>query len=109
MYRTLKKGEESLLFSRFMINYFFESISKEIINYLSNNEITDPIILGAMVFQNVPLLTGSTINVWVEYNGKILDIGIDTGIGNCIIYDEIPDELLDRYNLIKSIISWQST
>jgi hypothetical protein len=58
----------------------------------------------ALALVNIPTKNGDKTNAWVEFTATELSNGvIDAGINNIIIYDddEIPDELLDRYNLLK--------
>ena len=57
-----------------------------------------------LIFHNVPLLDERILNVYVEWNAKIIPpLGFDVGVHKCIIYDEIPDDLLDSYNRLKKI------
>jgi len=64
-----------------------------------------PVILGALALHDVPLRNGGKTNVWIEYNANLLPSGlVDAGIHECIIYDEIPDIILDKYNNIKTLV-----
>ena len=105
MYEIIKKGREYELFSEFVINEFYNTITKEIITMLKETKKPKPEILGAFVLHDVPMIKGGKTNLWVEYNAKRLPSGlIDAGIHECIIYDEIPDFVLDKYNKIKTLI-----
>jgi hypothetical protein len=104
MYERVKKGTEYELFSRDVIGGIKSTIVTEITNFLKSKKKPKKAILGAFALKNVPLLNGGKTNVWIEYNAQILPIGIDAGIHECIIYDEIPDIVLDRYNCVKKFI-----
>ena len=61
-------------------------------------------ILGAIALHDVPMKNGDKKNVWIEYNANILAVGlVDAGVHECIIYDEIPDIVLDKYNNMTKI------
>ncbi len=105
MYQVVKKGTEYELFSNDVINAFYTTIQKEIAIFLKATPNPKPAILGALVLHDVPMKPGGKINVWIEYNAKLLPLGlIDAGVHQCIIYDEIPDIVLDKYNNIKTHI-----
>lgn len=105
MYQIVKKGTENDLFSEGVINAFYETITKDITSLLKATEKPKPAILGALAFEDVPMKNGGKTNVWIDYNAKLLPFGlIDAGIHECIIYDEIPDIILDKYNNMKSIV-----
>ena len=105
MYQIVKKGTEHELFSEVVINGLYTTISKEITTMLKATKNPKHAILGAFALHDVPLKNGCKTNVWIEYNAKLLPFGlIDAGIHNCIIYDEIPDIVLDKYNNIKTLL-----
>jgi hypothetical protein len=105
MYQIVKKGTEYELFSEGVINALYATIQKEITAMLKATENPKPAILGAFALHDVPMKKGGKTNVWIEYNAKLLQFGlIDAGVHNCIIYDEIPDIVLDKYNDIKTLI-----
>ena len=105
MYHIIQKGTEYEIFSESTINSMYATISKELTSFLKQNKNPKPVLLGAFALHNVPLKDGNIKNVWIEYNANILPLGlIDAGIHQCIIYDEIPDVILDKYNDIKKII-----
>ncbi|HEY6143700.1 MAG TPA: hypothetical protein VIV55_09850 [Flavobacterium sp.] len=104
MYQVVKRGTEYDLFSNEVINIFQSTIKNEITNLLSTTKSPKKAILGAFALHDVPMKSGGKTNVWIEYNAFILPIGVDAGIHQCIIYDEIPDVVLDKYNNIKTII-----
>lgn len=105
MYKIVKKGTEYELFSEGVINAFHTTIAKEITTMLKATKNPNPAILGAFALQNVPMKKGGKTNVWIEYNAKLLPMGlIDAGVHECIIYDEIPDIVLDKYNEIKTFV-----
>jgi hypothetical protein len=105
MYEIIKKGSEYELFSEVVINELYNKIAKEITTMLKETKKPKAEILGALALHDVPILKGGKTNLWIEYNAKILPLGlIDAGIHECIIYDEIPDFVLDKYNKIKTLI-----
>lgn len=108
MYKNLSPGEEKVLFDPKIEYYFFQYIQEDILKYLKKVKNVKKVIVGAMALHDVPLLDGQKTKIWLEYNGRLLPIGIDCGITKLIIFDEIPDEVLDRYNLIRAKI-YQST
>jgi hypothetical protein len=106
MYQIVKKGTEYELFSENVINSIYSTIEKEITTMLKATKNPKPAILGAFALQDVPMKKGGKTNVWIEYNAKILPLGlVDAGIHECIIYDKIPDIVLEKINKIKDIIS----
>lgn len=105
MYKIVKKGEEYDLFSEDVINRIYATISKEIVTMLRTIENPKPALLGAFVLADVSLKQVGKKNVWIEYNATLLPYGlVDAGIHEIIIYDDIPDIVLDKYNNIKTII-----
>ena len=105
MYQIVNKGTEYELFSEGVINSLYTTITKEITTMLKATENPKPSILGAFSLHDVPMKKGGKTNVWIEYNAKLLPFGlIDAGIHECIIYDEIPDIVLDKYNDIKTLL-----
>lgn len=105
MTRNVTKGEEFILFPPESLNKIWGAVYNVINDHLLKLTIDDPMILGAFALHNVELIEGSPKNVWVEYHGNILEGGfIDVGVHKLLIYDEIPDELLDRFNQIKKLL-----
>lgn len=105
MYQIVKRGTEKELFSEEVILRFYSIIQQEINSMLEKEKNPKPAILGAFALHDVPLRSGKKTNVWIEYNAHILPMGlIDAGVHNCIIYDEIPDIVLDKYNKIKTLL-----
>ena len=93
------------MFSENVINAIFTTITKEITKMLKATENPKPAILGAFALHDVPMKKGGKTNVWIEYNAKLLPLGlVDAGVHQCIIYDEIPDIVLDKYNDIKTLL-----
>lgn len=103
MYKIIKKGEEYNTFNEDVVEHFYSVITEEISKMLS--EVKDPkdIILGAFALHDIPLKKGGIANVWIEYNAKIISEGmVDAGVHECVIYDGIPDFVLDKYIKIKN-------
>lgn len=106
MYLEIKKGMEFELFEEATINSIYVTIQKEseknIKDLTAKKEEINPVMIGGFLLENVPLKKGGTANMWVEYNCYILPGIIDTGIHRALLFDEIPDEVLDRYNDMKN-------
>jgi hypothetical protein len=58
------------------------------------------VFTGGFMFEDVPLMDGRVMNVWVEFAVKKMDDGeLFGGVQQMYITDEdMPDEFLDRYN-----------
>lgn len=105
MYQIVKKGTEHKFFSEDVINHIYTKIQNEITKYLSSTQSPEDGILGAFALHDVPMKNGIKKNVWIEFNAIKLGFGFFNGdIHNCIIYDEIPDIVLDRCNEIKAVL-----
>ena len=105
MHQIVIKGTEYELFSESVIESLYATIIEEIRTMLKSTKNPKPVILGAFALHDVPIKTGNKTNVWIEYNAKLLPFGmIDAGIHECIIYDDIPDIVLDKYNNIKTLV-----
>ena len=104
-YKIIKKGTEYDYFSGDVINAIFVKIANEITANIKLNTLkSDEGILGALALHDIKMINGELTNVWIEYNANVLKGGvIDAGIHQCIIYDEIPDFILDKYNEIKAL------
>lgn len=104
MHIIITKGMEFGYFSRETLDRFQRVIGKEIEKVLNQQKKPEPIVFGGFVLKDIDLIDGRKMNVWIEYNGKILSSGlIDTEVHNCIIYDEIPDIVLDRLNVLNQV------
>ena len=109
MYQEIKLGMEFELFSEKTNDSLFATIEKEVIIFIKkiqdSGKDVKPMILGAFILNDIPLKKGGKTNIWVEYNCKIFPSrGLLVDIHRAIIYDKIPDEVLDRYNDIKKMI-----
>lgn len=104
-YKIIKKGTEYDYFNGDVIHAIFVKIANEITQFMKSNIYkSDEAILGALALHDIKMLNGKLTNLWIEYNAYILPGGaIDAGIHSCIIYDEIPDFILDKYNHIKEL------
>jgi len=104
MYRDLKKGEEDEVFSQSVFSTFIGVVGKEIDKLIENGAL-GPCIAGGFALYNISMIDGNKTNVWVEYVGKVIPPGvIDCSISRIIIYDDMPDIVLDRYNEFKAAI-----
>jgi hypothetical protein len=104
MYKIIEQGTEEDFFSEEVISEFYRKISIEIQEDVEKKKTFNPFFYGAFALHDVPLLNGEYLNVWIEFNAKLVTLPgtksgiLDAGINTCIIYDEIPDILLDKYN-----------
>jgi len=109
MYQIITKGTEYEIFDKNVIDGIFVTIAKEITELLQKTTNPKPAIIGALAFENVPLKKGGTTNVYIEYNAMVVVPAgtslavVDAGVNECIIYDEIPDIVLDKYNDLKTV------
>jgi hypothetical protein len=109
MYEIVKKGTEYELFTKVVINGIQQTITNEIAKMLEQTKNPKPVVLGSFALKDVPMKNGSKSNVWIEYNANLLPNGlVDAGVHECIIFDEIPDIVLDKFNDIKTFIYEQS-
>ena len=104
MHIQVKAGTEYSYFDTNSIYLFYEAINQEIQKLLLVEKNPENSIIGAFALHNITLKGGEVYNVWIEYNAKLLPFGlIDAGVHNVIIYDEIPDILLDKYIAIPTM------
>jgi hypothetical protein len=102
MYQILETGDEYEIFSVIIVEELYSKITKEIMGAMKENESIKEPMLGAIGFNDVPTKDKSKINVWISNIAEKLPVGfIDVAIHECIIYDEIPDIILDKYNEFK--------
>ena len=102
MYQILETGDEYEIFSIVIVEELYDKITKEIIEAMKENESIKQPMAGAIGFNDVPTKERGKINVWISYIAEKLPMGIfDVTIHECIIYDEIPDIILDKYNEFK--------
>jgi hypothetical protein len=102
MYQILETGDEYEIFSIVIVEELYDKITKEIIGAMKENESIKQPMLGAIGFNDVPTKDRGKINVWISYIAEKLPVGFfDVTIHECIIYDDIPDIILDKYNEFK--------
>jgi len=102
MYQILETGDEYEIFSIVIVEELYAKITKEIMGAMKENESIKQPMAGAIGFNDVPTKDNSKINVWISYIAEKLPVGfIDVAIHECIIYDDIPDIILDKYNEFK--------
>lgn len=105
MYKILERGKEYETFGTKMVDSMFSTVAEQIKELLLNTKDPKPAIMGGFALKDVPMIDGNKTNVWIEYNAKLLPMGlVDAGIHECIMYDTIPDIVLDRYNDIKELV-----
>lgn len=104
MYEVVKKGTEYDYFTQEIINEFYKAIATQINSFLKEDHKRKPVITGCLILEKVPVINMGKKSVFIEFNAKMLPVGfVDAGVHNIIFFDEIPDIVLDRYNLLKGI------
>lgn len=104
MYKIIDKENEDEFFSEHVISELHRAIAVNVQEEVVEKKSYKPYFLGAFALHDVPLLNGDKQNVWVEYDAKLVMIPgeskavLEPRITACIVYDEIPDILLDKYN-----------
>jgi hypothetical protein len=59
---------------------------------------------GGMIYEGLLVNDENLKNIWIEYDANVLKAGIIlVQVVDLIIYDEIPDIVLDRINELKKI------
>lgn len=102
MYQILEEGDEYEVFSVVIVEELYSKITNEIIEAMAKSKPIKHPVCGAIGFNDVPTKEIGKINVWISYIAERLPKGIfDVTIHECIIYDEIPDIILDKYNEFK--------
>ena len=89
-YIEVFKGEENDIFNEDTIQDFVGICLEK--NYNKKNGF------GFMAFSNVQLKNKELKNVYIEYYLEKMDLMFEVDISRCIIYDDIPDIVLDRIN-----------
>lgn len=104
-HKILEKGSEYDYFSTDVVMSFFAKIVNEITPFiLINTFVDDEAMLGAIIVHGAKMTNGKSTNVYIEFNAQILpSYAINVGIHECIIYDGMPDFILDKYNDLKGI------
>lgn len=90
-------GEESLSNIAFIIN---DTVKDEI----NTPDAIGKIVFGSMALPDITLTDGTIADVFIKYVIKILDKEMfDVEIHECIIFDEMCDKILDKYNEVKKL------
>lgn len=103
MFIKVNIGEELQYFSQDTFQKIRGTIGLQVLDHIEKNPPNkDEGIVGGFVMTDIPLLDGSKQKVWVEWN-LILDEKLDCTIHELIIFDEVDDKILDRYNNLKKL------
>lgn len=103
MYCIIEVGS---IFDHFSQNVF-EELTKKLVTtiterYLKEKEGKDNAVIGASVFADVKTVQFGKNRVFIIYKAHFHDNGMfDTKIRDLIIFDEIPDIVLDKINSLK--------
>ena len=98
-------------FNSILEDAFFEAIKKEISSIMREKikklEDIEKCYYGAIAFKNVKLNNDDVLNVYLEFSGKTINQSgfVDTSIIDVIIFKELPDFILDKYNDIKTLFT----
>ena len=63
----------------------------------------DTVAFGVLVYNDVDVLKGKYRNVYLEFFGRRSDIIVVRGLSMAVLFDDMPDFLLDRYNELKKV------
>ncbi len=101
MYESITEKTMTELFPDYVIYQFYKAIVDQT---TQNNPTKQRNSIGCFAIANVPLKNGGETNIWIEYDAILENGFYDSGIQKIIIYDEIPDIILDRYNELKQLL-----
>ncbi len=105
MYKRIDPKEKDDFFTKKYVDLFFHKIFEHAIETFGKNpKISEEKILGSFILNGIHLKNKNKLNVYVEYTFHMIPNGsIDIKIIDLVIFDEIPDFILDRANdIIKS-------
>lgn len=101
MHKVLKL-EDKNLFSQQTLQSFDLSVAKDLQKLIDQNKMKE-MAAGGILLKDVLMKDGTKINVWLDWVAKTIKKGVlDVMISKITIFDEIPDDILDRYNLLKN-------
>ena len=103
MYKEIEK-EATNYFSENVVNLLFNTIEDNLKEHFKNGNIPKENVFGSFIMNDIELKSGDSTNVYIEYVGTLIHpVGVDTQIVKIIIFDKIPNVVLDRYNNNKKI------
>ena len=103
MYKEIEK-EATNYFSENVVDLLFNTIQDNLKEHFKNGNIPKENVFGSFIVNDIELKSGDLTNVYVEYIGTLIQpLGVDTKIVKIIIFDEVPNIVLDRYNNYKKI------
>ena len=101
MYKIIEKEETEDFFGKEEEDLFFDTIRMHVLDEMPEEGLTEKGVYGSIVLSDVFLKNGDKTNVYLEFHGVPFLLGLDVIIKQIIIYDEIPDIVLDRINMLK--------
>jgi hypothetical protein len=106
MYKIIEK-EAVDFFGEDEQDLFFNTIQKYILDELPKKGIIGKGVYGSLAFADVLLKNEDRTNVYIEFHGVpapgISPFCLEVKIHKIIIYDEIPDIVLDRINIVEKL------
>lgn len=103
MYKEIEKEATNYL-SENVVNLLFNTIEDNLKEHFKNGNIPKENVFGSFIINDIELKSGYSTNVYIEYIGTLIHpVGVDTQIVKIIIFDKIPNVVLDRYNNNKKI------
>lgn len=100
MYEQIK-GEKGLnvAFSNEQRTGFMQMIADVI---MTSKENPPQCMAGSFVCKDIPLKDGRVLDVFIEWTAKpVKGSAYNVGMTNCIVFDAMPDIVLDRINLLR--------
>jgi len=99
MHIVIEKNEYPEVFGEDILDWIYKAVQDQIEIDKSNFKPSSTKIIGGMAYDDVIDAPDGLRNIWVDYDYKILtETIIQANISRLIVYDEIPDIVLDRIN-----------
>jgi hypothetical protein len=107
MYRIIEGDNLNDFFSTDEIDMFFAQIRNQLNENIQHDEDQNKMMFGCFCLKDFNLTDGDIKNVYLEYSGKPKfgddHVYIDVSIAECIIFEGMPDIILDKWNEQKKI------
>ena len=98
MYKEVTLKEAKELITQEGIAFLLKGIHDKV-NFSGKNKED----VGAFAASEIPLKSGELKNVWVAWLAEKQGVNVKITIPDMVIYDGLPDAILDRYNLLKKL------
>ena len=105
MYKEVVQGTEYDLFSDSVIAQIMIAIRNSVKDSIESKKSEGPAIIGCLAWNDIPMKDGRRTGLYLEYDAKIVSEGVvNAGVNYMILFDEIPDIVLDHLNKMKKIL-----